>query len=331
MKKEEVVLFGAGKIGRKTYERYKDTYRIRAVIDNDLMKQGTGFAEGIKIISYEEYRQSYTNVEVMVSTAAAAEVEKQLREDGIHYIFSPVVFEDEKVRIDEDINHDNWPKMLKSLCDKEGMEVLEIGSRVVTGKRFDRLFENASYVGFDYYMGENVDVTGDAHRLSSYFDKKFDLIFSSAVFEHLAMPWQAALEIIKLLKPGGYVFIETHYSFSSHERPWHFFQFSENALDVLPINRAVPPKVRYGMYKKELLQSVGRAVFSRSVQVFTGQNSGRALLPFGILGKKGGGCGQRHTAVEQHNTGGRSWQHKVSCSYKKRHRSRSLRPLPFAG
>ena len=233
MKKEEVVLFGAGKIGRKTYERYKDTYRIRAVIDNDLMKQGTGFAEGIRIISYEEYRQSYTNVEVMVSTAAAAEVEKQLREDGVHYIFSPVVYEDEKVRIDEEINHDNWPKMLKSLCDKEGMEVLEIGSRVVTGKRFDRLFENASYVGFDYYMGENVDVTGDAHRLSSYFDKKFDLIFSSAVFEHLAMPWQAALEIIKLLKPGGYVFIETHYSFSSHERPWHFFQFSENALDVL--------------------------------------------------------------------------------------------------
>lgn len=80
---------------------------------------------------------------------------------------------------------------------------------------------------------------------------------------------------------------------------------------------------------ERFMSSVGRAVFSRSVQVFTGQNSGRALLPFGIFGKKGGGCGQRYTAVEQHNTGGRSWQHEVSFSYKKRHRSRSLSPLLF--
>jgi hypothetical protein len=47
------------------------------------------------------------------------------------------------------------------------------------------------------------------------------------------MPWMASLEMIKLLKPNGYIFIETHYSFSSHERPWHFFQFSENALNIL--------------------------------------------------------------------------------------------------
>ena len=57
----------------------------------------------------------------------------------------------------------------------------------------------ASYVGFDFYPGENVDVVGDAHKLSSYFghDEKFDLIFSSAVFEHLHMPWIVAQEIQK--------------------------------------------------------------------------------------------------------------------------------------
>lgn len=48
------------------------------------------------------------------------------------------------------------------------------------------------------------------------------LIFSSAVFEHFAMPWQVSIEMIKLLKEGGYLFIETHYSYSGHERPWHF-------------------------------------------------------------------------------------------------------------
>ena len=37
----------------------------------------------------------------------------------------------------------------------------------------------------------------------------------------------------KLLKVGGLVFVETHFSFSSHERPWHFFHFTDLALRVL--------------------------------------------------------------------------------------------------
>lgn len=233
MGKSALILFGAGMIGRKTYQRYKDVYDITAVIDNDPGKQGMNFEDGIKIISFNEFLQKYKDISVMVSVVDRGGIEKQLTVEGISYVVSPVIYRDENVATDMDIHHDNWAGTLKALCDKEGMDVLEIGSRVVTGNCFRNLFEKASYVGFDYYMGENVDVVGDAHRLSSYFDKKFDLIFSSAVFEHLAMPWQAALEIVKLLKPGGYIFIETHYSFSSHERPWHFFQFSENALDVL--------------------------------------------------------------------------------------------------
>jgi SAM-dependent methyltransferase len=134
---------------------------------------------------------------------------------------------------DEDISHERWMDYLIKLCDKPGAEVLEVGSRIVTGAYFRDQFKYANYTGFDYYPGKNVDVVGDAHQLSRYFDKKFDLIFSSAVFEHLAMPWVASLEMIKLLKPNGYIFVETHYSYSSHERPWHFFQFSENALQVL--------------------------------------------------------------------------------------------------
>ena len=137
------------------------------------------------------------------------------------------------VPVAKNINHDTWIDYLVKLTDKEGMRVLEIGSREVVNSSFRSRFKHAEYDGFDYYSGDNVDVVGDVHKLSTYFDKKFDLIFSEAVFEHLAMPWVAAEEIVKLLNVGGYVFLETHYSFSSHERPWHFFQFSENALKVL--------------------------------------------------------------------------------------------------
>jgi hypothetical protein len=70
--------------------------------------------------------------------------------------------------------------------------------------------------------------------LSQYFaGEKFDIIYSSSVFEHLAMPWLVATETAKLLKVGGTVFVETHFSYSSHERPWHFFQFTDMGLRAL--------------------------------------------------------------------------------------------------
>lgn len=132
------------------------------------------------------------------------------------------------------VSHKNYMNYLSKIGNHQGMKILEVGSREVTGKSSARkLFANAQYIGFDYYPGPNVDVVGDAHKLSQYFDDKFDIIYSSAVFEHLAMPWVVANEIAKLLKVGGIVFIETHFSFSSHERPWHFFQFSDMALKSL--------------------------------------------------------------------------------------------------
>jgi SAM-dependent methyltransferase len=134
------------------------------------------------------------------------------------------------------VSHQEWPKYLYEMGNKPGMKVLEIGSREVTCSSTARKeFSKAEYIGFDYYPGNNVDVVGDAHRLSSYFEggERFDIIYSSACFEHFAMPWIVATEIAKLLKVGGIVFIETHFSFSSHERPWHFFQFSDMALRVL--------------------------------------------------------------------------------------------------
>lgn len=133
------------------------------------------------------------------------------------------------------VGHGVWQEYLYSQFARPGLRVLEIGSREVTSRSIARdRFAPAEYVGFDYYAGPNVDVVGDAHKLSSYFNnEKFDLVYSSAVFEHLAMPWVVATEISKLLKVGGTVFVETHFSFSSHERPWHFFQFSDMALRAL--------------------------------------------------------------------------------------------------
>jgi hypothetical protein len=140
------------------------------------------------------------------------------------------------VPISQKVSHAKWQKYLYQMGNKKGLRILEIGSREVTGHSVARKqFEKAEYIGFDYYPGFNVDVVGDAHRLTSYFkeDEKFDIIYSSACFEHFAMPWLVSVEIAKLLKVGGAVFVETHFSYSAHERPWNFFQFSDMGLRVL--------------------------------------------------------------------------------------------------
>lgn len=228
---DKIVLFGAGKMGKRILEGA--CYDVIAIIDNNPLKQGETLC-GKPIISLEDYKKKYSDYKILIANVQAKEVKEQLLANKItNFSISPEVYKVFDVPTDRKISHDNWIDYLVELCDKPGMRILEVGSREVTGDVFRDKFRHASYVGFDYYSGNNVDVVGDAHKLSSYFDEKFDLIFSSAVFEHLAMPWMAAIEMIKLLKKGGYIFIETHYSYASHERPWHFFQFSENALDVL--------------------------------------------------------------------------------------------------
>lgn len=123
------------------------------------------------------------------------------------------------------------------LVNDRHLRVLEIGSRVVspgsTSKR--GLFPRAaSYTGFDYYDDDNTDVVGDAHKLSQYLGgQRFDAVFSISVFEHLAMPWLAAMEINKCLELGGITFHGTHFAWPLHEQPWDFWRFSDEGLKVL--------------------------------------------------------------------------------------------------
>lgn len=74
---------------------------------------------------------------------------------------------DQKVPMSDMVNHSNYMKYLLKVGNHQNLRILEIGSREVTGASSARkLFFNAKYVGFDYYPGPNVDVVGDAHKLS---------------------------------------------------------------------------------------------------------------------------------------------------------------------
>ncbi len=117
---------------------------------------------------------------------------------------------------------------------REG-KILEIGARARSGNQCGNLFgEGCRRTGVDILPGIGVDVVADAHALSKSFDAgTFDAAFCISVFEHLGMPWKVALEMNRVLKPGGLVFVATHPAWPLHDRPWDFFRFSSDGLRML--------------------------------------------------------------------------------------------------
>jgi SAM-dependent methyltransferase len=113
-------------------------------------------------------------------------------------------------------------------------QLLDVGGR--DRSRVDRRgdYPGHTVTVIDIAAGGNVDVVGDAHCLSDYFaPDQFDAVVSTSVFEHLAMPWKAVIEINRVLKPGGLVLLHTHQTLGMHDLPWDFWRFSDTAWDAL--------------------------------------------------------------------------------------------------
>lgn len=116
--------------------------------------------------------------------------------------------------------------------------ILELGTRrsnpAVSTMRRDWVPHAARYIGTDLEPGLDVDVVADVHRLSQHFaSEEFDAVISTSTFEHVKYPWVAALEIAKVLKPGGYFFIQTHHTFVVHAYPNDYWRFTTDGLKAL--------------------------------------------------------------------------------------------------
>lgn len=127
--------------------------------------------------------------------------------------------------------------------------VLEIGCG---GGQFRPWFQQRGmeYVGTDISktrVGEELrlyggaDVLCDAHFLR-FADESFDVVYSAAVFEHLACPLRAVQEVRRVLKPGGLML-----SNASFMEPWHdhsYFHLGPlGAVELLTAGEMRPLKV----------------------------------------------------------------------------------------
>lgn len=170
----------------------------------------------------------------------------------------------------------------RRLAALDGGRVLELGSRNRSGNiRKDWLRDGVEYFGMDILEGDNVDVVGDAHELSTLFPPEgFRAVFGISVFEHLLMPWKVAVELNRVLEPGGVVFAGTHQTFPLHERPWDFWRYTDEGWSAI-FNEAT------GFAIEQVAMGEPATIVPRVPHAVTGGvQCGQAYLVSGVTAKK---------------------------------------------
>lgn len=115
-------------------------------------------------------------------------------------------------------------RLLQAVASVGGM-ALDCGA----GKRD---FTAEHLIQIDVMPYPNIDVLCDAQALP-FRDASFDLVLSFAVLEHISNPFLAASEMVRVLKPGGTIYVHAPHIVTEHGYPSHFFNMTRFGLRKL--------------------------------------------------------------------------------------------------
>lgn len=114
-----------------------------------------------------------------------------------------------------------------------GHRILEVGAGAPSGISLRRhVSEKVCYVGFDRQEGEGVDVVGEGNWLP-FEREEFDLVVSTSVLEHDEFFWLTFLEMVRVLKVGGILYVNAPAKGPYHRHPvdcWRFYPEAGEAL-----------------------------------------------------------------------------------------------------
>ncbi len=91
-------------------------------------------------------------------------------------------------------------------------------------------YENV--VNYEIVPYPTTDVIGFAEELP-FADNSFDAVFSFAVLEHVKLPFRAAAEMSRVLKPGGTMAVCAAFLQPVHGYPHHYFNMTRMGLQAL--------------------------------------------------------------------------------------------------
>ncbi|MDO9313888.1 MAG: class I SAM-dependent methyltransferase [Burkholderiaceae bacterium] len=114
------------------------------------------------------------------------------------------------------------------------MNVIDIGSFDVNGS-YKPMFtrDGWTYTGVDLTAGPNVDVVLSSPYRLPFPSYSVDVIVSGQAFEHVEFFWLTWLEMVRVLKPGGLIFLLAPSRGPEHRYPqdcWRFYPDGYRAL-----------------------------------------------------------------------------------------------------
>ena len=120
------------------------------------------------------------------------------------------------------------------LVGKPALNIVDIGSYDVNGS-YKQFFSQPGwrYTGVDLSAGPNVDVVLTSPYRLPLPSHSVDVIVSGQAFEHVEFFWLTWLEIARVLKPGGMIFLLAPSRGPEHRYPqdcWRFYPDAYRAL-----------------------------------------------------------------------------------------------------
>lgn len=115
----------------------------------------------------------------------------------------------------------------------EDFTIVDIGSQDINGSLREVAPDSANYIGLDFAEGVGVDLVIDDPYCLPIPDSTVDMVVSSSCFEHAEFFWLSFLEIARVLKPGGFIYLNSPSNGKFHRYPvdcWRFYPDSGEAL-----------------------------------------------------------------------------------------------------
>jgi SAM-dependent methyltransferase len=112
--------------------------------------------------------------------------------------------------------------------------IFDIGSKEARGSYgFGPPPADARIVCVDMVAGPGVDLVADAHDMHMVSTDSVDCVVTVSTLEHVRDPSKVVAEIYRILKPGGFVYINVPFVFPFHADPDDFYRFSCNGIKLL--------------------------------------------------------------------------------------------------
>jgi SAM-dependent methyltransferase len=124
---------------------------------------------------------------------------------------------------------------LQRFAPEDNGTILEIGSKDYGSTvPFRKHMKHREYIGLDMAPGAGVDRVGDLSKdLCGLPEGYFSLIICCSVLEHVEQPWRMAQNIVRLVRPGGRVYMSVPWVWRYHPYPDDYFRFSWRGIETL--------------------------------------------------------------------------------------------------